>query len=141
MEIATLLVPHGPYRIDPGRSERRDGASEEDNCRQNGHYSQKVLWVICPNLEQHTAHEPHHYERHQDTRTSAQCRPPRSLAEKESQDLSALRAKRHAHANLMPALRNGVSENSVHSDCGQQQCGAREQRQRERGKLGLRNGR
>jgi hypothetical protein len=60
------------------------------------------------------------------------------LAEKESQDLSRLRTKRHAHANLVSTLRNSVCENSVNADCGEQKRGACEQRQRERGKLGLR---
>ena len=78
--------------------------------------------------------------------TTIPAHPPsaahrRSLAEKESQDLSLLRAKRDAQTDLVPALRNGVSENSVDSDGRQQQRGAREQRQGQSGKPGLRNGR
>src|SRR4029434_3607259 len=82
--------------------------------------------IIRPHMEKQTCHDARENEGTAQTGDNTNRGQRHSLPNDQSEHTTALRAERHADANFLGALRDGVSHYAVDAERGEQERGAAE---------------
>ena len=120
-----LFVAQGDDGIDASRASRGDVARGQSNQRQKQRNGGERKRVCSADTVEQCGHEPSDDERSHDSEADAEKRESRPLAKDEAEDVAAIRAKGHADAEFLGALRDAVSDHAVDADAREHQskCG------------------
>src|SRR5579863_2718015 len=120
-------------RINAHRPTRRYVASQQcDEREQNGHARERFEISRADSVKQ-AGHQPRKPERRDNADGNPDTGEFQALANDEPENVAPGRAKRHANANLMSALRHGIRNDAVDSNGSENQCESAKQAEQYQG--------